>query len=170
MIRPLHSPALPALRPLAGAALLTLSLTTFATPSHAAGNAGARSTPSRQHVAVAQLVSTTIILGRQGGNIRPFTITIDAGGSVQVSGGVQSHGVTNISKVAVRGLLKLARAEGFFHLRPHLVSPQVLPDVAALYITIVTPSGRTTVTERGAHNAHFDQLFAVLLAAAGAGF
>jgi hypothetical protein len=114
--------------------------------------------------------STPIILiSRQGGNIRPFSVAIDANGVVTVTGTQQNTPVT-LQKAAVRGLLKLAQAERFFTLPLHIVGKRVNPDVAAISMTVRTAASSRTVTERGARNARFDQLLAVVMAAAQVSF
>jgi len=118
--------------------------------------------PSARHSHAAVPV---IEITRQGGNIRPFSVAIGADGAITVSG-IQPRSPVTIPKAAVRGLLTLARAEHFFALSPHIVGQRVNPDVASISITVQTPTRSWTVTERGARNAHFDQFFAVVMAAA----
>ncbi len=130
--------------------LLALPSTTWATSSHHSLKAA---TP-------------VIELIRQGGNIRPFSVALAADGTVTVAGGLPSHGAIVLQKAAVQGLLKLATAERFFALPRHITGKLVNPDIATLSITVVTPGESRTVTERGARNARFDQLFAVVMAVA----
>lgn len=122
---------------------------------------------SQRHVAA----STPVIeLDRHGGNIRPFSVTVAADGTITVTGGVQGHGTVTIQKAAVQGLLTLAAAERFSALPEHLAGKLVNPDIATFAITVRTPSTSKTVTERGIHNSRFDQLLAVVLAAAQVSF
>lgn len=106
-----------------------------------------------------------IVVSRQGGNIRPFSVSIDTDG-VAIVTGTRTPAYATLQNAAVRGLLKLAQAERFFALPPHIVAKRVNPDVAAISVTIRTPMRSRTVTERGARNPRFDQLLAVVLAAA----
>jgi hypothetical protein len=107
--------------------------------------------------------------GREGGNIRPYSITIDSTGMVH--GAVPSSAVTKqvkLSKDVLNGLLTLATAEEFFNL-PSILTPGtfVNPDIASLFITVHSSGAHKTVREHGTHNREFSQLFAILLAAAG---
>lgn len=101
--------------------------------------------------------------GREGGNIRPLTITITTTGLVK---GAMNGARMQLSPAALNGLMTLARAEGFFSL-PATIVGHGLPDIAGRYITITTASGAKSVHVRFAHNAAFDQLYAVLSAVAG---
>lgn len=130
------------------------------------GGTVTRAAPSLQRSAAAAPV---IQITRQGGNIRPFSVTIDSAGALTTTG-IPAHPSLTISKVAVRGLLKLVHAERFFALPLHIHGKLVNPDVATLSITVTTRTRTRTVTEWGARNARFDQLFAVVTAVAGASF
>src|ERR671932_227896 len=63
----------------------------------------------------AALSPRLIVLGREGGNIRPLTVSIGGDGTVRVIGPVTSPiPAPHLSKDALNGLLALAKAEGFF--------------------------------------------------------
>ncbi len=105
--------------------------------------------------------------GRDGGNIRPLTVTIGTTGTVTMSaaaGGGRPPG--QLSPDALDGLLLLAKAERFFALPAHIVG-HGLPDVSSQFISIQTQRGVKTVQVRFVRNAAFEQLYAVLAAAAG---
>jgi len=101
--------------------------------------------------------------GTEGGNIRPLTVTIGSDGTVAASWGATA--TVQLSKDATDGLMRLAKAEGFFALPSRIVG-HGLPDIAGRYITVRTAAGAKTVHVRFAHNAAFDQLYAVLAAVA----
>jgi len=108
---------------------------------------------------------TLFAFGREGGNIRPLTVTIDATGLVTATTGTATS-PPHLTTDALDGLLTLARAEGFFALPSRIVG-HGLPDVAGRFITIHTATTTKTVHVRFAPNAAFDQLYAVLAAASG---
>jgi hypothetical protein len=109
----------------------------------------------------------TFVFGREGGNIRPYTVTIYTDGTVTASGPV-SPTPRHLTAAAdtIAGLLTLARAEGFFALPTQIVG-HGLPDVGGRFIRIQTAHGTKTVHVRFVRVAAFDQLYAVLLAVAG---
>jgi hypothetical protein len=113
-------------------------------------------------------VPALFVVGREGGNIRPFTVAIAADGTVTTTGAIQpSNSHVKLGSDTLKGLLKLARAERFFALPDTITGAGVLPDVASLYIAIHTGNTSKTVREHGGHSAAFSQLYAVLMAAAG---
>jgi len=145
-----------------GIVLLVAAVLTVSAPL------GAAASPWGSH-GVAQTSSTLFSFGRTGGNIRPFTIAIASNGQVVAMGpALGTAGHVRLSQAALKGLLKLAKAEKFSSLPDRLEGNHVLPDVASLYITVDTGSATKTVRNHGAHVASFDQLFAVLMAVAGA--
>jgi hypothetical protein len=148
------------LLPVAALILALIAANASAPLSRAASPAG----PSHRSMAKE---GPYFVFGRKGGNIRPFTVSIALDGVVTVSGPVAAREPLTLSRDALGGLLRLAKAEKFFSLPAHIKGGQVLPDVASLYITIYGQTGPTTVDEHGAVNRHFDQLYAVLMAVAG---
>lgn len=105
--------------------------------------------------------------GRQGGNIRPLTVTIDSTGAVKTSAPAGGPAATvHLSPDALDGVMKLARAEGFFTMPAQMIG-HGLPDIGGRFITIRTAGITKTVSVRFVHNAAFDQLFAVLSAVSG---
>ena len=119
----------------------------------------------RAHLRPAAVQQPIFVLGREGGNIRPLKVSIAGDGTVTVSGMATSTQL-HLSGDALNGLLKLANAEGFFAMPAQMVG-HGLPDIAGRYITIHTSSMTKSVHVRFVRNAAFDQLYAVLLAAAG---
>lgn len=111
--------------------------------------------------------SPPFVFGRVGGNIRPFTVTIASNGQISASGPVSTSARSRVSAAAIKGLIKLARAEGFFALPDQIEGNHVLPDVASLFITVNAGGQTKTVRLHGVHNAPFEQLYAVLTAVAG---
>ena len=110
----------------------------------------------------------TFAFGRTGGNIIPFTVTIARNGHVSTTG-TQKLTLTFATPALRNGLAKLAKAEGFWTEATFLSCGKINPDVAGHFIT-VTAGGKTrTVTERGTCYASFEELYAVLSAATGAG-
>ena len=141
-----------------------LAVLILATIPVAAG-AGRDATAQAAHPAAPEHV--VIAFGRQGGNIRPLTVTVDVNGAVKASyavAGAPAH--APLSQDTVDGLIKLATAEGFFAMPARIVG-HGLPDIGGRFITIHTATSTKTVTVRFVRNVAFDQLFAVLSAATG---
>ena len=138
---------------------------TDALPAHTdALPAHAHALPAHAHALPAPFL---FAFGREGGNIRPLTVTIGTTGTVTMSaaaGGGRPPG--QLSPDALDGLLLLAKAERFFALPAHIVG-HGLPDVSSRFISIQTQRGVKTVQVRFVRNAAFEQLYAVLAAAAG---
>jgi hypothetical protein len=113
----------------------------------------------------------TIRFGQEGGNIRPFTVTIAADGAVTSDGPIRLEGgPPPLSADAVAGLAVLAEAEGFRSLPSHTACSGVLPDIASRFVNVQTASWHHRASVHGGCVAPFNQLFAVLLAATHAGF
>jgi len=137
-------------------AVLILALVPVATGAGRSATAQAARPAAPERIVIA--------FGRQGGNIRPLTVTIDASGVVKASyavAGAPAH--TRLSQDTVDGLLKLATPEGFFTMPARIVG-HGLPDIGGRFITIHTATATKTVSVRFVRNAAFDQLFAVLSA------
>jgi len=102
----------------------------------------------------------------------PFVLTIYANGQLKLmhpaSGRVRlrdRHLVLTAN--ALKGLLKLAEAEGFFSMRSRIVSKKPLPDASRMSITITTQEGTKTVSVLGVNVPGFYELFSVIDYAAG---
>jgi hypothetical protein len=122
---------------------------------------------TRAHARPAALSQRLIVLGTEGGNIRPLTVSIGGDGTVTVTGPVtRPTPASHLSKDALNGLLALAKAEGFFTMPARTIG-HGLPDVGGRFITIHTASGIKSVHVRFVRKAAFDQLYAVLMATAG---
>jgi hypothetical protein len=150
---------------LAAAAILAVlavtPLTALAGHSHA-GTTCRTTTKKHRFVAAAQ-GTPAIVFGITGGNIRPWSVTINVNGAVSVDGWVtvQNKSLTS-STNTLKGLLSLAETEGFFSMRSVTRCSGVLPDVASRFISIHTSTGGKRVTVHGSCNAGFEQLYAVL--------
>jgi hypothetical protein len=83
--------------------------------------------------------STGFAFGREGGNIRPFTVTIAAGGHVQITGPVHV-GVTKLTSAQLASLGRVAQQVHFTTLPARTMCPNTLPDVAT---TVVRVGART---------------------------
>ncbi|GAC1396971.1 MAG: hypothetical protein NVSMB65_16060 [Chloroflexota bacterium] len=132
-----------------------------------ASQAAAAPAPAVTHQG-ARAATPAFVFGREGGNIRPFVVTIDAGGVVTVTGGIRvlvPH--AQLTPDALDGLRKLASAEGFPAMPARIDGLRVNPDVGALYIAMSGKAGVKKVRVHGVRNPAFAQLFDVLLAAAG---
>lgn len=111
-----------------------------------------------------------ITFGLQGGNIRPWSVTIDRNGTITAASwvAVSNHHLAQPA-ATLKGLTTLARAEKFAALPANTQCHGVLPDVASRYITLSTNSGMKTVAVHGNCVGHFKQFWAVLNAVAGTG-
>ena len=98
--------------------------------------------------------------GREGGNIRPFTVTIAHDGQVLVSGAVTVGG-THITAAELTTLTATAARARFSTLPTTTVCPGTLPDVAATWIR----AGSRTVRVHGSCSARFTRVWNALAAA-----
>jgi hypothetical protein len=103
--------------------------------------------------------------GTKGGTRVPFRVTISTTGIVTVAGARQLGPVT-VTKPALDGLLRLARAGGFYKLAKQIRCPNQPGGLSTLYIRVHTSKIDKTVYEYGACRPGFDELFALLKAAA----
>ncbi len=147
-----HRPLTRSLGAALGALALTIALPVAALASHGAAP------PARPSAATPEFV-----FGREGGNIRPLTVTIYSDGTVNNSIGTTPK--FQLAPEALAGLLKLTQAEGFYRL-PSRIIGHGLPDIGGRFITVTTAAGSKTVHVRFVKNAAFDQLYAVLSAVA----
>ncbi len=111
----------------------------------------------------------TFAFGRSGGNIVPFKVVIGSDGRVTASGPVKVTAAGPLSLPLRNGLARLARAEGFFTMATSLSCGRVNPDVAGRFVTVTSGGKTRTVTVRGSCYPAFEELYAVLSAAVGAG-
>lgn len=121
----------------------------------------------RTHTVSGSTGRAVFSFGIQGGNIRPWSVTLSDDGSITATGSIK-----HVQKLAdptdtLNGLLKLADAENFFALPKNVRCPGVLPDVAAQWITIKANGDTKQVMVHGACNAAFSQVYAVLMAVGG---
>jgi hypothetical protein len=73
--------------------------------------------------------------GRTGGNIVPFTVSIENDGRVHVSGPVAVLR-TKLSRIEVATLNRVVATNGFERLPSTMECPGVLPDVAATFVRV----------------------------------
>jgi hypothetical protein len=75
--------------------------------------------------------------GREGGSIRPFTVTIAADGAVHASGPVKV-GRTRLTTAQVAALRKVAATNRLSALPATMLCPRSLPDFAGTWIALGT--------------------------------
>ena len=123
----------------------------------------------RTHFVTKLTTQQIISFGIEGGNIRPFQVTIDGDGTIVMSNqGVHSRRLVD-PKDTLNGFLKLADAEGFFSLPAQTGCQGTLPDVGSRFISIQANGDSKRVSVHGSCLTAFDQLYAVLQAAIGVG-
>jgi hypothetical protein len=110
--------------------------------------------------AAAASQQTSFALGRTGGNIRPFTVTIAADGKVSVSGPVQA-GRTRLAQTQLATLSKIAADAHFATLPKTTNCAGTLPDVASTFVRV----GARTVRVHGACVARYTRLWKALSSA-----
>jgi hypothetical protein len=107
--------------------------------------AGAAATPQRGFA-----------FGRFGGNIRPYTVTIAAGGAVTVSGPVVA--APRLTAAQLAALRHLATTERFGALPASTQCTGALPDAASTFIRV----GARTVRVHGYCLARYNKLWRAL--------
>ena len=103
---------------------------------------------------------TGFALGRTGGNIRPFTVTIAADGKVSVTGPVQA-GRTKLTQPQLATLGKIAADAHFATLPKTTNCAGTLPDVASTFVRV----GARTVRMHGDCVARYTRLWKALSSA-----
>jgi hypothetical protein len=106
---------------------------------------------------------TGFALGRAGGNIRPYTVTVSTTGRVTAGGAAPEH-VASLTKLQLADLNRVAYTTQFATLPSFIACPSALPDVAAEFIRV----GARTVRSHGACNGRFNRLWKALNRAASA--
>ena len=99
-------------------------------------------------------------LGRTGGNIRPFTVSIAADGRVSVSGPVQA-GRTKLTRAQLAALSKIAADVRFTTLPKTTNCTGTLPDVASTFVRV----GARTVRVHGECVPRYARVWRALTAA-----
>lgn len=101
-----------------------------------------------------------ITFGREGGNIMPFAVMISSDGHITREGSGAPGNAQSLSPLTVRGLEKLADAEGFWEM------PDIddgLPDIAFQFVAIRLPDKHHKVSVRGGPaDGPFRELYALL--------
>lgn len=95
--------------------------------------------------------------GRTGGNIVPFTVSIDNDGRVHVSGPVAVMR-KQLTRVQVANLNRVVATNGFERLAPKNECPNALPDVAATFVRV----GRLRVQVHGSCLARYQRVYNAL--------
>ena len=111
-------------------------------------------------------IATSYSIGRTGGNIMPFTVSIAADGSVRVAGPVRALE----QKLTARQLATVAavvQAQRFASLPAATRCAGTLPDIAADVITVKTGAGTKTVLVHGDCSRRFAAVYAALARAVG---
>jgi hypothetical protein len=103
---------------------------------------------------------TGFALGRTGGNIRPFMVSIAADGRVSVSGPVQA-GRTKLTRAQLATLTKIAADVHFTTLPKTTTCAGTLPDVASTFVRI----GARTVRVHGECVPRYARLWKALVGA-----
>jgi len=98
--------------------------------------------------------------GREGGNIRPFTVTIAHDGRVVLYGPV-NVGRTRVTAAALTTLATTTARARFTTLAATTDCPGTLPDIAATWIRV----GSRTVRVHGSCSARFTRVWNALAAA-----
>ena len=108
-----------------------------------------------------------ISFGIQGGNIRPFMVTLALDGTITATGAtVPSQKLTDPQNT-LKGLLAMADAEGFFSMPTNTRCAGVNPDVGAPFITLYSSTKVKHVQVDGSCVSKFSQLYSVLRQVAG---
>ena len=105
---------------------------------------------------------TSYAFGRTGGNIRPFTVSISAGGAVRATGAVQvqKRQLTPRARATIAAVVK---AERLGSLPAATRCPGTLPDVASQFVTVA----RRTVLVHGGCSPRFAAVYKALARAVG---
>ena len=114
-------------------------------------------------LAPAAAASTGYSFGREGGNIRPFTVTVTSGGAVRVNGPV-TVGRTNLTTAQLAVLAKAAQAVDFAG--GQVLCPHTLPDVAATFVQ----AGARRLSVHGVCDLPYTKLWNALVAAVKLGY
>lgn len=153
----------------AAAAGLTLAA---ALPSGVLARTTIHSTPTTHSLPSGAGSTRVFSFGVQGGSMRPWTVKLNLDGSI-ASTGTTTHQKLLDPANTLKGLLALADAEGYFSLKKAVgcLGTGSNPDVSSRFISIHTATSTKRVQEFGscAATAKYDQIYALLEAAAGLG-
>jgi hypothetical protein len=105
-------------------------------------------------------------IGRTGGNIAPFTVTIAADGAVSATGPAR-FSRHRVSAATLAGLLAVADRQDFFTLPRLIRCRKTLPDFASQLVTVKTAAGTRTVVRHGGCSARFNAVYRALATAVG---
>jgi hypothetical protein len=114
-------------------------------------------------LAAPALSATGYAFGRAGGNIRPFTVTVTAGGAVRASGPV-TVGRTQLTAAQLASVAKAAQAVDFS--ARQVLCPHTLPDIAATFVQ----AGARKLTVHGSCDLPYAKLWNALVAVVKLGY
>jgi hypothetical protein len=109
-------------------------------------------------LAPAALSATGYSFGREGGNIRPFTVAVAATGAVRVTGPV-TIGRTRLTTTQLAAIARATQAVDFS--ARQVLCPNTLPDVAATFVQV----GARRLVVHGNCDLHYTKLWNALTAA-----
>jgi hypothetical protein len=104
--------------------------------------------------------ATGYAFGREGGNIRPFGVTVTASGAVRVTGPV-TVGRTQLTAAQLAAVASAASGARFTALPATTRCPGALPDIASLFVT----AGGHNVSVHGGCVTRFARVWNALVAA-----
>jgi len=110
--------------------------------------------------APAAAAGTPYSFGREGGNIRPFSVTISSSGTVHVVGPV-NVGRRKLTSAQLAAIGKVVTSAGFGKLPATTLCPRTLPDIAATFVSV----GSKTVRVHGNCLARYAKVWNALTAA-----
>ena len=117
----------------------------------------------RAHILATNTSQPVITFGITGGNIQPWSVSLDGDGSVSATGWMKVRNHTLVDPAStLTGLFKLADADSFFSLPTRTNCSGVLPDIATRYIWLNSRTGSHQVAVRGGCSSRFNQLYAAL--------
>jgi hypothetical protein len=155
-----------------GAALALAAALPLGTMARGAHTTATHSTPSTHTLPTGPGSTRVFLFGVQGGSLRPWSVKLNLDGSIAATG-ITTHQKLTDATNALKGLLALSDAEGYFSLKKTVgcLSGVGNPDVSSRFISIHTATGTKRVQDFGscAATAKYEQLYAVLEAAAGIG-
>jgi hypothetical protein len=113
--------------------------------------------------------SKVLELQRTEGLLPPGDVTVYADGRIAAAGVATVRDPhLQLSADTLKALLKLAEAEGFFSLPPHILCQTRETDVRVVSISIFTKTGTSTVSKLSVcPSSAFDQLYSALVAVTG---
>ena len=152
----------------------TVALCGAAPRAEASSSGAASCPPTRTHALPKGAAGATVFrFGVKGGSLRPWSIKLHLGGTIESTGGMTTRTSIPDAKNALKALLALADAQGFFAMKGTIgcTASAGNPDASSRFISIHTSTGTKSVQEFGScsSTARYDGLFDVLEASSGIG-